>query len=577
MTRRTAAVLVAGLVLALTAGCVRLPEDGPVVAVEPGAARSVPQGLNFDPPPPAAGADAEEVVSGFLLAMTAAPIRPSVAKEFLTADAAESWRPAGTIVFDDVTRIEHPDRVDVHLSGAFRIDERGRWRGSLPPEESTLRLPVVLEDGEWRIDAAPDALVVPDTYFAERFVRATVHWFDPAGEVLVPEPVFVPSGGTMTSALVRTLLLGPPADLRGVVRSYLPAGLRAAPVTISSGGSADIRLSGELPATTPDQVERMVAQVAWTLRQVVDLDTFRITVGDQRVTLPGGAADFWTGEGAEFDPVGGVASSDLFGLVRGRLTVLGPGGFEPVDGVVGTRATGWRSFAVEPGGGRVAGIDGSGGTAVLAPVRSRDEAPVQVAQGGVDLLKPAWDAAGGLWLVDARDGDALVMLAGGASPRRLDVPGVSGERVRRFLVSRDGSRLVAVVSGRRQDRLVVSRVVRDDRGRVLELTRARTVDTGLRGPVRLRDVAWDDPTSVLVLFDTAGEVSQVRSVSLDGSAVADLTPVTTLRGRVRSLVGSPDPADPAYAVGRDLLLGLDDAVPPPVPADLDPATLTWMG
>ena len=34
MTRRTAAVLVAGLVLALTAGCVRLPEDGPVLRYE---------------------------------------------------------------------------------------------------------------------------------------------------------------------------------------------------------------------------------------------------------------------------------------------------------------------------------------------------------------------------------------------------------------------------------------------------------------------------------------------------------------------------------------------------------------
>ena len=121
--RRLAAALAVVVVATPAAGCVRLPEDGPVVAVEPGAAPSVQQGLNFDPPPPAPGPDPDEVVAGFLLAMTAAPIRPSVAKEFLTDDAAESWRPTGTIVFDDVTRIEQPDRVDVHLSGAFRIDQ----------------------------------------------------------------------------------------------------------------------------------------------------------------------------------------------------------------------------------------------------------------------------------------------------------------------------------------------------------------------------------------------------------------------------------------------------------------------
>ena len=52
------------------------------------------------------------------------------------------------------------------------------------------------EDGEWRIAKAPDALIVPRTWFAPRFRQVSLYFFDPTGQILVPEPVFVPSGGS---------------------------------------------------------------------------------------------------------------------------------------------------------------------------------------------------------------------------------------------------------------------------------------------------------------------------------------------------------------------------------------------
>ena len=78
--------------------------------------------------------------------------------------------------------------------------------------------------------------------------------------------------------------------------------------------------------------------------------------------------------------------------------------------------------------------------------------------GGQDLLKPAWDVAGRLWLVDRRETGAVVSVVVDRRQRAVQISGVSGARVKPFLVSRDGTRLVAVVRGPKGDQLVVSRI-----------------------------------------------------------------------------------------------------------------------
>ena len=51
---------------------------------------------------------------------------------------------------------------------------------------------MVMEDGEWRIDAAPDALIVPEDWFETRYRQVSLYFFDPTASILAPEPVFVP-------------------------------------------------------------------------------------------------------------------------------------------------------------------------------------------------------------------------------------------------------------------------------------------------------------------------------------------------------------------------------------------------
>ncbi|UAL28614.1 GerMN domain-containing protein [Nocardioides rotundus] len=578
MSRRVAQVTALWAVLLLAAGCVRLPDDGPVVAAAPAdPSPSDEQLLDFDPPMPRDGAEPQEVVDSFMTAMMAAPIGTSVAREHLTAEAARSWDPATTLVYSSVAYSSGPDGVQAVLSDAVRIDRRGAWQGALSPRRSRIDFSLTVEDGQWRISELPDARIVNKTFFDNRYDRATVHWFDPSGQVLVPEPVYVPQGEGMPSALVRSLLLGPPPQLRGVVRSYLPPRLESSGVPVNAAGEADVRLSTPFPPLPAEDLDRARSQLARTLREIPTIDSFQISTPQGTVRTPGGGSGTWVGEGGEFDPTTGPGSTMLYALVEGRLASGGRGGLAPVTGVPGREPTGWRSFAVEPGGRRVAGVDRRSGTTVeLAGVRTRGSEPVRVVEDAVDLMRPGWDALGGLWLVDRRAGGAAVLLVQDGRVRQVEVPGVSGRSVRAFRVSPDGSRFVALVRGSRGDRLVLSRVVRDGAGRVQRLDAAEKVPVGTDVPVRMRDLAWSSPTSVRVLFATTGEVSQVREVSLDGSTGLG-APLSTVNGRMHRLVGWPDPAVPSFAVRSDQVAGLDGAQAPSLPEGTARLTLTYAG
>ena len=119
---------------------------------------------------------------------------------------------------------------------------------------------------------------------------------------------------------------------------------------------------------------------------------------------------------------------------------------------------------------------------------------------------------------------------------------------RRLLVSRDGTRLLAVVHRRTGDVVVGDRVATAPDGRVLRLVRPYRVPVG--GAMRrISDIAWAAPTRLAILMPTRpGSLYQVDIVPVDGSTVGADTLSTVLGGRVRGLAGTPDPSRPTYAV-----------------------------
>ena len=109
------------------------------------------------------------------------------------------------------------------------------------------------------------------------------------------------------------------------------------------------------------------------------------------------------------------------------------------------------------------------------------------------------------------------------------------------------------------------------------LTRARSIRSAVAAPQRVRDLGWRTPTTLVVLSLLTEGLSQVRTVSLDGSPGGTEAPATTLRGRIRWLVSSPVDTQPVYAVSPQGAVDLADAQRTVRPEGVSLATLTYVG
>ncbi len=187
---------------------------------------------------------------------------------------------------------------------------------------------------------------------------------------------------------------------------------------------------------------------------------------------------------------------------------------------------------------------------------------VTVVEGGTDLLNPAWDFAGRLWVVDRTSTGAKVRYLERGRTHVIDVPDVSGKQVTQFLISRDGTRFVAVVRTRQPDQPGVTvdelRVGRlqllDANTQEIQALPTEQISLGLE-PLRVKDIAWTSTTTIAVLSTIdEGKLHSVQTVAVDG-APTDRTS-TTVAGGVVGLAGTPVPDSRQYAVTPTTLIDL---------------------
>jgi hypothetical protein len=581
LTRRLAAVLIAGAVAVGTTGCINMPTDGPVVETGTVGADDQSSAFYIDAKPPREDASPADIVGGFLDAMTAFPINVTVAREYLTREGGARWSPEErTITYSETFPASGTERIRLRLGGAEQLDERGSYLGTLPGSEERLEFPMERdENGQWRIARAPDALIVPSSWFETRFRQVSLYYFEPTARILVPEPVFVPTGQQLPTALVNALLVGPARSLRDVSTTFLPPGLElyGGAVQVSDEGVAEIDLRGFSGQLSPEDSELVLAQLAWTLRQEPSITALRVTLGGRQLTLSGAVGPFPVNDqGAEYDPTLLEASSLLYGLQDGRLISGPPEALGPVEGPMGTSELGVREVAVNLTATRVAGVTGDGSRVLVSSVRGPDPSVEEVVSGAEDLLRPSWDFTDRLWFVDARASGAEVGYLAGGRPDSVRVRGLTGRRVTHMIVSRDGTRLVAVVRHDKGDRVMVSRIRHDAEGRVVGATRARkiAVEPGLR----IRDIGWAAPTGLAILTPLSAEFVQVRTLSVDGAPTGLDTQISRIADRVVALATSPAEAQNLFALvgNRDLL---DLTVGGTAGAPIDPRvdTLDYVG
>jgi len=552
------ALVVAVLALAATTGCVGMPDNGPVHSTDE-EVRSPPDvGVERRAQPPQEGDSPQNIVNGFLQAMTAYPVNIQITRDFLAAGEQDAWNPSARIItYQGPYRASGTSAVNVRLDDAHWVDAHGSWRGARGDGKPSLRFDMIQENDEWRIAAAPDAFIVPENWFRDHYTPASVYYLDPTARILVPEPIFVPAD-QLTSALVHALLDPPGPRLTDVSRSFVPQGLTPGlSVPIDDNGVATITLDGDAGLLTPEAAKLLVYQFAWTLKQDPRLTGFTITIGDEPVTLAEGSTHFSVDLGSEYQPTDVQASSLLFVLRNGLLESGDAGGTAPVAGTFGTTQEGIESVAVSLQAERAAAITGGRSSVLLGSVNDDSMLPVQVVSGATSLLRPAWDFADRLWLVDRTADGARVSIIDTAREETEVVPvtvkGITGAPVKDFLVSRDGTRLVAFIHGRRADTLRVSRIRYTSQGHVLGATRSRNLPWSEGDIQRIRDIGWRSATSVAVLSQLTRDVAQVVSIPVDGST--GQIDRLGLQDRAISLVASPVPNEALYIRTLD---GLED-------------------
>jgi hypothetical protein len=440
--------------------------------------------------------------------------------------------------------------VDVTLVDAVRTDARGALLGPVPGDDFTVSFPMEFnEDGELRIAEPPPNLIVSQSWFAQRFQQASLYFFDPSAKILVPEPVFVPRGPQYVSSLVNALLQATPPELAGTEQNYFPRDLRSLSVPVSPNGVAQVDLTSDKVETavpSPEQVELMVSQLAWTLRQVPTIKRFRVTIDGRSVQLPD-EPEFSVDHGHEYAPYVAGSSTQLFGLQDGLMVGGSAQNLVPVTGPFGQPGHSLRTIAPDLRAEQVAGVSAAGDTLSVATVKDSGDQPRDLITTGEDLLRPAWDFNGRLWEVDRRRTGAVVSVldlrTGEMVP--LTVDGISDQDVKHFLVSRDGSRLIAVIrQDADNDSIVVSRIVSSG-GQVQSALSAEDITDPDNLDGQIRDIAWRSPTSIAVLQPVTHELFQVRSASVDGTGTSDSPSV--IPDTVIGLIGTPVDGEPVYA------------------------------
>ena len=515
----TALLTAAALALA---GCSGLPTAGPVNPGLPADAEAGNPDFAFQPDSPQPGASPDEIVDGFIRAGTGpgADGNWTVAKEYLAPDT--DWDPRAGVTIDRpgerVFSAPSEGEVVLTLTPVGNVDDIGAYAQA---EERSTTVPFQLalqEDGEWRITEAPNGLILDTSQFSTVFRRASLMYFDPTGQFLVPDVRWVPAINAATY-VTDALVEGPPAPwLAASVVTAFPESVSLRPSVPVDDGVAQVALGSSAIELSADTLSRMQAQLTATLR----------TVGVSSVAMSAGTAPLdvepASTRSTRVNTLPLVLTAEGFGFLSGEQ-------LEPIEGLstvlltvdpVAIQVSPDRDFAaVRLSSGAVARVEADG------DVLEFDPRP--------GLIDPTVDPFGYSWSVPRDAPSALAAFAPGSE--QIPIAGAWPEvtQVTAMSLSRDGTRLAAVVVAGGRTAVWVSGVVRDAEGVPSALSEPSRVLANL--PAAGIALAWLDDTTVAVLtgFGADSEVVEllVGGPTATTDAPSDSAQVAGAQGAMR--------------------------------------------
>ncbi|GAA5039169.1 LpqB family beta-propeller domain-containing protein [Microbacterium fluvii] len=489
--RRLVAALVTGVLATSLAACAGLPMSGsvnPGLDVEDEAANP---DFAFLPDRPQAGATPEQIVDGFLRAGSGTNDDWATAKLFLTTAFREEWAPDAGVTVDapgqrDITETGD-GAVTATITPEAVIDGDGQYQ-TLDTGESSLGFELEQEDGQWRISAAPDGIVLDRNVFPRVYHRYPLMFFDPSWQYLVPDVRWFPTTNAPARIAQELVDGAPSAWLAESVKTSFPDSVSlASPAVPVDGGIAQVSLTQGALSLDAESLDRMQTQLTASMQtasvaavqmsvptQVLDADTVstRSTrISGAPLVVIDGVLGFSTG--SQLTPIEGLSDA-----------------METVEPAAVQVSADRETAAVLLTDGRAARV-GADGTLAVVDERAGLVAP------SIDPLDYVWTVPRGEpTAVVAHSADGIALEVGEAWPGAVQVTAM--------LVSRDGTRLIAALRGGESSWVAAAGIVRDDTGAPVRLGEPVVLGELPGAGVGL---AWlDDATLAVLSSDDSGPV-----------------------------------------------------------------------
>ncbi|MEO5874235.1 MAG: LpqB family beta-propeller domain-containing protein [Streptosporangiaceae bacterium] len=560
MSRRFSASLLALLAAGALAGCATMPASGRVTVRD-----DHNQHEPFDDPylrilpvKPQQGWSPDEVVNGFLTAMASFDDDHSALKDYLATGVR--WNPGlrpKVTVLDEV-QVPVADTKEGDTSTVVQISgkklgmilESGQYSAEDEKtfsESFTLKL---VSPGRWRIAEAPESLLLKQSDVERAFRTINLYFFAPDERVLVPDSVFLPlvNKSDLPSQLVKSLLEGATPWLNPAVKTFFPRGTRLKGDRVRvENETATVDLTREA-ATGP--IKQMSAQLMWTLKQLTDIKQLRLEI-DGRLQRPNDKDAQEPGDWQAFDPDMSTSGTAT------RAYMIDGGRLASYNGIDSQRVTSFESTplltpAVSLTAEQAAGVSPDGRQLIVGRLDSARPRPALTVPKGSRLLRPSWDRAGNLWIVENKPtGSALWLLRPGqVQAVQQEWTGLSGYRLQAIRVARDGVRVAVLVTADNKNEIRIGRI--DPTSAVEPLSGFRPINASLAS---LTDLAWlnADTLAVLGSADAPDTVAPYEVPISGGSAIQIGS--TGLNGLPKTISAS--------APNQPILLGLDSAAKGP--------------
>lgn len=521
--------VLAGVLAVALSACSGIPRDG---AVQPGQADLPGNDLApvFLPSGPQNDAGMEEILRGFIDAASSPDSSYDIARDFLAPAYRDDWNPdAGVTVDDGVGRsftVLDDHTIEFAVRPVAEVDASGQYREIESSEPVPLPYSFVRVGGQWRIGSAPDGTVIDATTFSDVFSDQALYFFDPSFTWLVPDLRWFPRGAAAPTKIVRAVLAGPSSWLGTAVTTAFPQGtaLTADAVRIV-GRNAQVDLNNQALGADRIALQRMKAQLTASLPAGTGV-TITIDQNSQAI----GALNNAPILNPRVDARALILRNEEFGLLAATGDAVSPLP-DLSDAVVALNPT---AVTVAAGHRRAAVLTASGVFAVAA-----GEEPLLL-DSREGLIAPSIDPDGYIWTVPAAQPNDIVVYDPSGAATLIQSPWPEAESMTSLRVSRDGTRVVALLSTGTETRFVVAAIERSDSAPVaLEAPLLLATNDGV--PL---DATWIDELTVaslsrlpsgeerIVAQRIGGESMDLdapdASVSIVGSnSVRDLRALTT--------------------------------------------------